>query len=119
MTVDLTPAIDTPFDGIDADTVADLGALTRGKVRDLVDLGDRLALVATDRVSAFDRVLGTRLGAYAVEAAAKGEFGNMVALKTPDIALVPLKTLAGIVRKIPVTSQLIRCAEEIRISLGR
>jgi len=67
----------------------------------------------------FDRVLGTRLGAYALEAAAKGEFGNMVALKTPDISLVPLKTLAGIVRKIPATSQLIRCAEETRISLGR
>lgn len=59
MTVDLTAAIDTPFDGIDADAVADLGALTRGKVRDLVDLGERLALVSTDRVSAFDRVLGT------------------------------------------------------------
>jgi phosphoribosylaminoimidazole-succinocarboxamide synthase len=28
-------------------------------VRDVVDLGDRLALVATDRLSAFDRVLGT------------------------------------------------------------
>ncbi len=67
----------------------------------------------------FDRVLGTRLGAYAVQAAVEGEFGNMVALKTPDISLVPLKSLAGIVRKIPLTSQLIRCAEDIRISLGR
>jgi phosphoribosylaminoimidazole-succinocarboxamide synthase len=31
----------------------------RGKVRDVYDLGDRLALVATDRVSAFDWVLPT------------------------------------------------------------
>src|SRR5689334_5115768 len=29
----------------------------RGKVRDVYDLGDRLVLVATDRISAFDRVL--------------------------------------------------------------
>ncbi|MCH8993919.1 MAG: phosphoribosylaminoimidazolesuccinocarboxamide synthase, partial [Chloroflexi bacterium] len=29
----------------------------RGKVRDLYDLGDRLLIVATDRVSAFDVVL--------------------------------------------------------------
>ena len=29
----------------------------RGKVRDVYDLGDRLLLVATDRISAFDRVL--------------------------------------------------------------
>jgi phosphoribosylaminoimidazole-succinocarboxamide synthase len=31
----------------------------RGKVRDVYDLGDRLALVATDRISAFDSVLPT------------------------------------------------------------
>ncbi len=31
----------------------------RGKVRDVYDLGDRLAIVATDRVSAFDWVLPT------------------------------------------------------------
>ena len=30
-----------------------------GKVRDRYDLGDRLALITTDRQSAFDRVLGT------------------------------------------------------------
>src|SRR5947209_17003457 len=29
----------------------------RGKVRDIYDLGDRLLLVATDRISAFDWVL--------------------------------------------------------------
>ena len=33
--------------------------LTRGKVRDVYDLGDRLLLVATDRISAFDWVLPT------------------------------------------------------------
>src|ERR1700751_5518198 len=31
----------------------------RGKVRDLYDLGDRLVIVATDRISAFDWVLPT------------------------------------------------------------
>ena len=59
MTVDLAPAFATPFDGIDAAAVADAGPMTRGKVRDIVDLGDTLALIATDRISAFDRVLGT------------------------------------------------------------
>jgi phosphoribosylaminoimidazole-succinocarboxamide synthase len=34
-----------------------LGPVRRGKVRDVYDLGDRLLLVATDRVSAFDVVL--------------------------------------------------------------
>ena len=33
--------------------------LKRGKVRDIYDLGDRLLVVATDRISAFDSVLGS------------------------------------------------------------
>ncbi len=48
-----------PFDGIVPEAVADLGPVIRGKVRDIVDLGDQLALIATDRLSAFDHVLGT------------------------------------------------------------
>jgi phosphoribosylaminoimidazole-succinocarboxamide synthase len=36
-----------------------LGSKYRGKVRDVYDLGDRLVIVTTDRVSAFDHVLGT------------------------------------------------------------
>jgi len=67
----------------------------------------------------FDRVLGTRFGAHAVEAAAEGKFGNMVALQAHDIVLVPLKGLAGIVRQVPSDSQLIHTAESIGICLGR
>jgi 6-phosphofructokinase 1 len=69
--------------------------------------------------NSFDRVLGTRLGEYAVQAAAAGNFGNMVSLKTPDIVLVSLKELAGKVRRVSPTSQLIQCAEGIGITLGR
>jgi len=36
-----------------------LGAPKKGKVRDIYDLGDRLLIVATDRLSAFDVVLPT------------------------------------------------------------
>ncbi len=68
---------------------------------------------------AFDRVLGTRLGSRAVEAAARGEFGNMVALRTPEVILVPLAEIAGKCRTVPLTSQMIHCAEAIGINLGR
>jgi phosphoribosylaminoimidazole-succinocarboxamide synthase len=37
----------------------DLQLYARGKVRDLYEVGDLLLLVATDRISAFDHVLGT------------------------------------------------------------
>ena len=38
---------------------ANLALFARGKVRDIYDFGDRLLLVATDRISAFDVVLPT------------------------------------------------------------
>ncbi|MEX0681878.1 MAG: phosphoribosylaminoimidazolesuccinocarboxamide synthase [Dehalococcoidia bacterium] len=43
------------------ETTLDLPLLARGKVRDIYDLGDKLLLVATDRISAFDVVLPTGL----------------------------------------------------------
>lgn len=38
---------------------ADVSPVARGKVRDIYDLGDRLLIVATDRLSAFDVILPT------------------------------------------------------------
>jgi phosphoribosylaminoimidazole-succinocarboxamide synthase len=40
-------------------SIGDLPLWRRGKVRDVYDLGDRLLIVATDRISAFDVVLPT------------------------------------------------------------
>jgi phosphoribosylaminoimidazole-succinocarboxamide synthase len=47
----LAPLLDTRLNG--------LAPHRRGKVRDIYDLGDTLLLVATDRISAFDYVLGS------------------------------------------------------------
>jgi phosphoribosylaminoimidazole-succinocarboxamide synthase len=41
------------------ETLPGLRLFNRGKVRDIYDLGDKLLLVATDRISAFDVVLPT------------------------------------------------------------
>lgn len=45
--------------------------------------------------TAFDRVLATRFGVAAVEAAQEGHFGQMVALKGTAIELVPLEEAVG------------------------
>ena len=50
----MTPMTQDPGTGIDG-----VAPSARGKVRDIYDLGDRLLLVASDRVSAFDHVLPT------------------------------------------------------------
>ena len=46
-----TPILHTTLDGRSPDR--------QGKVRDIYDIGDRLLIIATDRISAFDYVLGS------------------------------------------------------------
>ena len=46
-----------PHEALDATALPGLPPPRRGKVRDVYDLGDRLLVVATDRISAFDVVL--------------------------------------------------------------
>ena len=96
MTIDLAPALAAPFDGIEAETAVDPGPVTRGKVPDIVDLGDRLALVATDRISAFDRVLGTvpyrgqvlnQLAAWWFDRIADIVSSHVVAVPDPNVTI--------------------------------
>lgn len=47
------------YPAISQTDLAGLKLLARGKVRDIYDLGDRLLIVATDRLSAFDVILPT------------------------------------------------------------
>ncbi len=46
-------------DNVVLETQLPLPLVTRGKVRDIYDLGDSLLFVATDRISAFDCILGS------------------------------------------------------------
>jgi len=48
-----------------------------------------------------DRILATRFGIAAVDAAARGEWGTMVAARGNDITTVPLKEAIAEVRRVP------------------
>jgi phosphoribosylaminoimidazole-succinocarboxamide synthase len=75
-----------------------LGPPERGKVRDVYRLGaDRLVLVATDRISAFDRVLGTvphkgqvltALSAWWFERLAPVVANHLLAVPDPNVSVV-------------------------------
>ncbi|MBT2378373.1 6-phosphofructokinase [Streptomyces sp. ISL-111] len=51
--------------------------------------------------TAYDRVLATRFGWHAVEAAHRGEFGRMTALRGTDIVMVPLAAAAQSIKTVP------------------
>ena len=52
--------------------------------------------------TAFDRVLATRLGLAAIDAAHAGSWGHMTALHATSIELVELATAVAAVRRVPV-----------------
>jgi len=51
--------------------------------------------------SAFDRVLGTRLGVHVVKMINEGQFGMMAALRGGEMAAVPLEEAVGSLKTVP------------------
>ena len=81
--------------------------LGRGKVRDLYAVGDALLLVATDRISAFDHVLGTGIPG-------KGKILTQISLFWFDLlsGIVPNHLIASDVEDFPASLQ--PYAEQLR-----
>lgn len=52
--------------------------------------------------TAYDRILGTRLGIHAARLAVQGDFGKMVALRGLNIVSVPLAEAVGTMRTLPI-----------------
>ena len=67
---------------------------------------------------AYDRMLATRFGSFAVELLMRGEFGVMTALHSPDIVAVPLERIVGRTRNVPVSGDVVRTARNVGISFG-
>jgi len=67
---------------------------------------------------AYDRVLATRFGSFAVELLLGGQFGMMTALHSPDIVAVPLETVVGQTRNVPVNGDVVRTARSVGICFG-
>jgi 6-phosphofructokinase 1 len=66
----------------------------------------------------FDRLLGTRFGAAAVDAVEAGKFGHMVALRTPKIVLVPIREAIANERNVDPAGQLVQAARDVGICFG-
>ncbi len=82
-----------PFDGVD---LPFLGPKSQGKVRDIYRRGDQLILVTTDRLSAFDRILGlvpnkgqvlTQLSAFWFDQTRDLVANHLISLPDPNVTL--------------------------------
>ncbi len=68
--------------------------------------------------TAHDRLLATRLGVEAVEAALRGESGVLVSSQPPDIRVVPLSQAVQRVRRVDPAAQIVAHARALGISFG-
>jgi 6-phosphofructokinase 1 len=68
--------------------------------------------------TAYDRILATRFGAVALQAASRGEFGVMASLQRNQVVTVPLKNAIGRQRLVPIDSQLVFIARAVGVVFG-
>lgn len=68
--------------------------------------------------NSYDRVLSTRYGVAAVDAALEKEFGIMVALQGRNIVRVPLNQAVDKLKKVPLTDPLLITARALGIEMG-
>jgi 6-phosphofructokinase len=67
----------------------------------------------------FDRVLGTRFGAGAVDLSADGRFGDMVALRGTDVVPVRLADAIGRPKLVSPDGQVVRTARQMGVCMGQ
>ena len=66
----------------------------------------------------FDRVLGVRCGAKAIDLIEEGKFGETVALHRVDMVSMPIEDAVRTLHIVDSQSQLVEAAREIGISFG-
>lgn len=67
---------------------------------------------------AYDKVLALRFGSAAVELAARGDWGCMVALDPPEINAVPLAEATAHLKLVPLDSDIVQTARNLGVSFG-
>jgi 6-phosphofructokinase 1 len=68
--------------------------------------------------TAYDRILSTKFGAFAIDLVSQGKFGRMVALKGSDIKSVKIEDAIGKQKLVQPDDQAVFAAKSIGISFG-
>jgi 6-phosphofructokinase 1 len=66
----------------------------------------------------YDRILATRFGGAAVRAVADGRFGEMVALRPPDIVPIPFAEVLRETRRVDLDRDIVLTARAVGVSFG-
>ena len=99
-----------------------IGNLVASRIQERTGLETRVTVLGHlqrgGSPSAFDRILATKFGALALEAASRNEFGVMVSLQGREVVTVRLEDAITRQRLVPLDSQLITAARAVGTCLG-
>jgi len=99
-----------------------IGELIAKRIEDETGLETRVTVLGHVQrggsPTAYDRLLATRFGAVALQAASDGEFAVMASLRQNTVVTVPLKDATGKQRLVPPDSQLVFAARAVGTCLG-
>lgn len=99
-----------------------IGDLVARRIRENTGLETRVTVLGHlqrgGSPTAYDRILATKFGATALEAASKGQFGCMVSLQGRDVVTVKLEDAIKHQRLVPPSDQLIVTARAVGTSFG-
>jgi len=70
------------------------------------------------RPDAYDRILATRQGAAAVDAAMNGEFGTMISVDGRQVSTVPLDSVVGKYKYVAPDNKLVEIARKMKVCFG-
>jgi ATP-dependent phosphofructokinase / diphosphate-dependent phosphofructokinase len=111
---DSAPGVNARYGGIAEQVAAIIGERTGHETRSLV-LGH---LQRGGQPTAYDRLLGLRFGAAAVDLIARGHTDCMVGLNPPDIQAVPLADAVADIKRVPIDGDVVLTARSMGISFG-
>lgn len=99
-----------------------IGELVAARIQEETKLETRVTVLGHVQrggsPTAFDRILGTKFGAMALQAASKGEFDTMVSLRGRDVVTVKLEDAIKRQRLVPLDSQLVLAARAVGVCFG-
>lgn len=66
----------------------------------------------------YDRLISLRFGAAAVRCVQEGDYNKLVALKDNQLTRIPLESIAGKMKSVPLESDIVQTARDVGICLG-
>lgn len=68
--------------------------------------------------TAYDRVLATRLGAFAADLIKEENYGNTISIINNQLVATPLEEMAGLLKLVPKDESLLKTGELVGVSFG-